>query len=548
MADLNQDSYSKAQVKLVDAVERHHKATEVAFADEGIPGVLTDAWREFVAAGDAYLKDLELESYPEEQDKCLYCRQELGFAAIALLRKYDDFCNDTLKRTVDEARDDLDDLTEALRSLSLDSLVSGVGAKVSVDDKTEVAPVYLAASALLSDLPVLIKAVRNREPIDSGGSIAQARKLKTLAATVLSQTKDLIVALQQQSADRQSARTEAEKRLKDLQDRITLKALLSQIRTAVEKAKWAERAGKLQTKRFPPLKRSLTAQMKTASEDLLNSDFQRLFEQERSSLRAPAVRLLFPGRQGEAARRKSLPKNHRLSDVLSEGEQKVIALSDFLAEAAIRGGSAPIIFDDPVNSLDYKRIEYIVQRLHTLAAIHQVIVFTHNIWFASLLLSKFESTKEAKACSFYSVDLGPAEQPGYISGGTHPRLDTPSKLRGRINTIVQNAEAETGETRNALIESAYSKLRSWCEAVAEQELLFGLSQRYRANIMVGNLRKIRFERLAAASEVICRVFDKACRVTDAHSHAMETLGTRPGLADLRMDWEEAQQAVADYKN
>ena len=117
--------------------------------------------------------------------------------------------------------------------------------------------------------------------------------------------------------------------------------------------------------------------------------------------------------------------NHRLSEVLSEGEQKVIALSDFLAEAAVRAGSAPILFDDPVTSLDYKRLEYIVDRLYELSAEHQIIVFTHNIWFATTLLARFE--KSPDDCSYFSVDLGENGLTGIVTGGSHPRWDTPGK-------------------------------------------------------------------------------------------------------------------------
>ena len=56
-------------------------------------------------------------------------------------------------------------------------------------------------------------------------------------------------------------------------------------------------------------------------------------------LRAPKVAVDFPGRKGEQARRKSLTPNQRqkLSDILSEGEQKVIAVpADFLAEASLK--------------------------------------------------------------------------------------------------------------------------------------------------------------------------------------------------------------------
>ena len=96
---------------------------------------------------------------------------------------------------------------------------------------------------------------------------------------------------------------------------------------------------------------------KTASEDLVNQDFERLFEEECKSLRAPQVKLEFPGRDAQPKRRKSLVAKHTLSEILSEGEQKVIALADFLAEAAMPQINAPVIFDDPVNSLDYKRLQ-----------------------------------------------------------------------------------------------------------------------------------------------------------------------------------------------
>lgn len=47
--------------------------------------------------------------------------------------------------------------------------------------------------------------------------------------------------------------------------------------------------------------------------------------------------------------------DYSLFDILSEGEQRVIAIADFLAETSLRTGTAPVIFDDPVNSFDYRR-------------------------------------------------------------------------------------------------------------------------------------------------------------------------------------------------
>jgi wobble nucleotide-excising tRNase len=59
---------------------------------------------------------------------------------------------------------------------------------------------------------------------------------------------------------------------------------------------------------------------------------------------------------------------------------------------------APVIFDDPINSLDYKRLAEVVDRIAVLSETRQVIVFTHNIWFTTELLARFE--KRPQDCSY----------------------------------------------------------------------------------------------------------------------------------------------------
>ena len=75
----------------------------LSIAGFDIPGALSETWQQFVSAGDAYLKDLALEDYPEEGKSCLYCQQDLSTTAVALLRQYHDYCNNTLKDDVDAA-------------------------------------------------------------------------------------------------------------------------------------------------------------------------------------------------------------------------------------------------------------------------------------------------------------------------------------------------------------------------------------------------------------------------------------------------------------
>ena len=55
------------------------------------------------------------------------------------------------------------------------------------------------------------------------------------------------------------------------------------------------------------------------------------------------------------------------------------------------GSSAPLIFDDPVNSLDHRRLKEVADRIAALVATRQVVVFTHDIWLATELLARFEA-------------------------------------------------------------------------------------------------------------------------------------------------------------
>jgi recombinational DNA repair ATPase RecF len=381
-------SYGERLASLRKAEREYESATQESFAGLPIPGLLQDEWREFIRAGEEYLCALdEEEAYPEAGKECLYCRQPLSPGAVALLRKYRDFCNNDLRTGLDGAIRELDSLLRGINVEFADverrlGELAGEGSAVSKESLATLQAFAVAGKNMR-------EAVEARKPVEWNGQASEAAAVNTLLDEAHTQNASLITGLTDRRDKREEALRDRQTKLLDIESRIKLAALLPQITTAVDQAKWVDKA-KIQQRKFQALLRSLTETSKLASEQLLNKDFERHFNDECKLLRAPAVTLQFPGRQGQVTRKKAVAGGeHRPSDVLSEGEQKVIALADFLAEASLKP-PAPVIFDDPINSLDYRRMAEVVNRVVSLSETRQVIVFTHNIWFTTELLARFE--------------------------------------------------------------------------------------------------------------------------------------------------------------
>jgi AAA domain len=534
-------AYGERLASLQKAEREYESATQESFAGLPIPGLLQDEWREFIRTGEAYLRALEdQEAYPDEGKECLYCRQPLSPEAVALLRKYRDFCNNDLRTGLDGAARELDALRRAFNVDFADverhlGEVAGEGSAIS-QEQLATLKTFAAAGKNMRD------AVEARRPVEWSEQASEAAAVNTLLEGAHAQNSSLITGLTDRRDKREQALRERQAKLLDIESRLKLAALLPQIDTAVDRAKWVDKA-KIQQRKFQALLRSLTDTSKLASEQLLNKDFERHFTDECKMLRAPAVTLQFPGRQGQVTRKKAVAgSEHRPSDVLSEGEQKVIALADFLAEASLKP-PAPVIFDDPINSLDYKRMAEVVDRIAALSETRQVIVFTHNIWFTTELLARFE--KRTQDCSYFDVARD-GTKIGVVSKGTHPRSDSFSSLKGKINELIQVADKATGEPLAALIERAYELLRNICEVIVETELLQGVTQRHQAMVRMTMLPKINFNGLEGAVAAIYPIYEDCCRYIGSHSQPLETLNVRPTLTVLKEDWKKVLDARAAY--
>jgi hypothetical protein len=538
-AEFNYDAYRNARDALLRAETERRRAREELFRLEELPGPPDDEWQQFVSSGEAYRQHLGLHSYPGDGDHCLYCRQPLSPDALELVQRYRTFLDESFARQETDARAQVDRLALKPTGVDRDTITDYLSQLLA---ENGCPPWARPAEALMEDAFKVAAATNKRGECDGRDLSRRASAALELINTEISRLDVEVRNLAEQRDNRATSLASKQRELNELAARITLRKNLAAAKSYVSNAKQAARLDQLSRHISSNELRQLTEQSKLASEDLVNKSFEQLFVEECEALRAPKVALQFQGRSGKAERRKVVAR-HRPSEILSEGEQKVLALADFLAESRMRGSKAPIIFDDPVTSLDYRRLDEVSHRINKLAETHQVIVFTHNIMFASSLIGLRQ--KKKMRCKFYEVRESDGAK-GVIAPDVEPRLDGPVDIAKRINSTIQGARSAEPVVQDALVERGYDLLRAWCEAFVEQELLRNVTQRFRANIMMGKLNDIRLDRFAATAAAVNEIFEKACRCMGGHSQPQEQLNVRPTLVDLEADWRKLQEARLNY--
>lgn len=107
--------------------------------------------------------------------------------------------------------------------------------------------------------------------------------------------------------------------------------------------------------------------------------------------------------QGNTFQRCSLNGvSHTIDSVFSEGEKKIIAIANFLADCTIDNRKNSIVFDDPVTSLDMDYRDLIATKIVELSRDRQIIVLTHDLSFLRLLMDTHK-TLITTVCNFVGI-------------------------------------------------------------------------------------------------------------------------------------------------
>lgn len=430
---------------------------------------------------------------PENGAHCVLCQQPLGDEAAARLKSFVEFLENDAQRKFKEQRETTGRLYKAIKTLNFETFPSDTAL---LEELADAQPDLVAAvKAFTQALQARKAQVEAMAPERKLGPLEALPKapFAAMEAWVKARTTEANTLEKAMTPEERAAKL---KLLDDLDARERLGPLLPKVFEAIVWHKRDHAFGEaIKSCGTAAVTRKTTELYDAYVTEELRTAFAK--ELETLGIRGQPVTLEMTGQKGARVQQLKLGTMPRfakakLSAILSEGEQRVVALALFLAEIGIEPGRSGLIFDDPVSSLDHLRRERIARRLVLEAKKRQVIVFTHDLAFA-LALTDFAEEQGVKFAHRHLAAT--MKRKGMCSD------DLPfegKKLKNRVSdlrALARHAQdlLETDgnvEGYNDAVRNGYRRLRDTWEQLVEDVLLQSTVRRYRVSVETTRLKSV----------------------------------------------------------
>lgn len=539
------DSESKRKAANEDAAK--------VFADAPLNGVGQESWRLLWNQARVYSEALAYpqQSFPvvEDEAKCVLCQQSLDTDAKARLLGFENFVKQGLDASA-RAAEQL--LTKQLATLPLIPTQADWNLKASLlklDDQVRdqlFGEVYTRRKAFIEAADMIQAGLLNATFVVSA--------LKALDEKLALEAKVL------QELQTAGKRDELEKRLKALRAKEWLSQQQAAIRSEVSRH---VEVTKLQAAEALSATNALTAKKNELALAELSSGYKTRFEEELKKLggiRIPVEPV--PQKEGKGKitfelRLKGAKHNTPTNVVLSEGENRIVALAAFLADMTAVELPTPFVFDDPISSLDQDFEERVVDRLVELASARQVIVFTHRLSLVTLLDEAVTRSKKFAEAANIAPKVS-IQVTAIRSLGTQKGLAANVGIReGNLKkglTSIQNNELPTlrklfndgkADEFDGKAKQICSEFRILIEHTVERVLLNEVVKRFRRSITTMN----RISALAKINLADCDLIDGLMTKYSCfeHSQPIDVTVTLPTPDELSEDVQSILIWMADFE-
>jgi hypothetical protein len=511
--------------QIKDLESKTQKGIQEIASSNGIEFYETEQFQTFISAAEKYIQILNQPEYPKKDDICIYCLQPLQTSAKELLKSYRDLLNDKtqekLSKVIKQKAELIKQVSEINETLVINQETFGLDNEENPIQPQEIIEYNKYIGFCKTEF------IADRITDTSEFNFNYDNVIKFLY-----ETKDILnrelIQKQELVTNLSSKENELKNEIAELNARKLLSTKVEEIKNIIKNHKIIKT---LTSQEASFSTYSISKKTTEARNSLIKLDFEQIFQKELKELRKNDIKIdLNFGTDRGNSQVKHRIRFHLLSDILSEGEQKAIALSEFLTELQLDNIKAPVIFDDPVNSLDHNIIDDVAKRLLKLSAERQVVIFTHSIllFYNLLCLSK----EQKLDCKFYNSKKE-YDQIGIIKE-SEEEISKETYYHKKINTILNNNNKDRAESEVSA--EGYGYLRSAIELFVELEIFQGTVKRYHKNIAFTKFVKVKGSDIDKYKNELNEIFIRCCGYINGHSNPQEIYSS-PTILDLKTDFD-----------
>ena len=528
----------------VTARQTAQLSASALFTDEPLPGVGSESWRAlWAAARDYSVKEAYVGAdFPvTEAASCVLCQQPLLPAGTERMQRFKNYIDDTLDvaaAKAEKAVSDAADTLPALTHLSADGFSERVEQIRQRDPKLADALSCFQVSATQRREEAAAR-LTGDDSAPVSALVSPHAELKELARNLGDEKDKRVKAGEAQERERlasEKAELEDKKILAANREKLVTRRDLLETDAAFEKA-----LAELQTT-------GITRRANELVDSHLTNAVVTRFDDERGRFDIMHLKVGLSRKSGQTKAEFEVDPQTKLtkvtSEILSEGEQRALALAGFLTEVALTEGSGPIIVDDPVSSLDRDRSARVAERLAEEACQRQVIVFTHDIIFFNELCGAAEN----KGIEPVTIALfGDKEAAGKIdpAGMIWKGLNVSRRIGKLKNDFAPLPKLLTTSPADYeyQVKNLYGRLRDTYERVVEEVIFRDIVRRGTDVIKTQELRYV------TLSDALAIRFHEGMTRANTYSHdnpASDTVGI-PQPDDFTADIAALEKLVADLQ-
>ncbi|NOE24829.1 AAA family ATPase [Ruegeria sp. HKCCD6157] len=541
-----------SMTRLKERAKAARKAAELSaselFNDEPLEGIGSETWRAlWHAARDYSVKEAYFgEEFPkvangEKVAACVLCQQPLLEDGVNRMQRFQDYMDGTLDRTASAAEMAVSEAKTEIPELKLLRAAEFPGHLEQIRKREA----NLAAKIVAFKKAVQERRLSAQARLDGNDHAAEPEAVSPHAelqalARALELEKDKL-----ESAHGEKEREELAAEKAELEDR----KLISENRSTLFKRRDLLKLDAAYTAALAEVQtRGITQQANKLLDKHLTTAVVDRFEAERGKFDIKHLKVGLARKSGQTKAEYEVDTQTTLTNVtskiLSEGEQRALALAGFLTEVALTDGAGPIIVDDPVSSLDRDRSAKVADRLSEEALERQVVVFTHDMVFFNELCKAAEDRgiEPATVALFSDMDAaGKVDAAGMVWKGLNVK-----RRIGRIKNDfapLPKLLATSPSEYEYRVKNLYGRLRDTYERVIEEVVFCDIVRRGSDAIQTQLLRYV-----TLPDDLAIR-FHEGMTLANTHSHdnpAADTVPVRTPI-EFQSDLDALELLVHDFR-